>query len=82
MYVFGDLIVVGLDGSLAQVNPPKEIFTKMVDKAAKMYVDILKMNQRPVDGDAIRRFSCYTAVSGRSKYIALSDESSILFKIL
>jgi hypothetical protein len=78
MYVFRELIVVGLDGSLDQVNPPKEIFTQMVDKAAQAFVRSL--NRHPINREAIRRFSCYTAVSGRSKYIALSDESSILFK--
>jgi hypothetical protein len=49
----------------------------MVDKAAQALVDIFEKTQYPVDGGSIRRFSCYTAVSGKSKYIALSDESGM-----
>ena len=75
-------MLVGLDGSLAQINPPERLFTKMIDKAAQSLVDIFKRTQPPLDEESVRRFSCYTAVSGKSKYMALSDESSNLYYIL
>ena len=80
---------------MAQINPPELLFTKMIDKAAQSLVDIFqrdksaqslfdmfKRTKPPLDEESVRRFSCYTAVSGQSKYMALSDESSNLYYIL
>ena len=61
-----------LDGLLEQVNQKQQTFTQMIDTAAFAYYDHLKNGK--YDQEALRRFSCYTAVTGRSDHMALSDD--------
>lgn len=70
--IYNPLTQVSLNGSLAQVNPPVYVFSQMIDNAAEKYFN--ELMRYKTEQDSILRFSCYTAVSGRSEHIALSDE--------
>ena len=69
-------MLVELNGSIAHVNPTKKKLTQMIDLAAQNYFSELKQNW--LDTESIHRFACYTAVSGRSTNLALSEEPCML----
>ena len=65
-------MIVELNGSIAQVNPTKKKLTQLIDSAAQNYFNELKLNR--LDTESIHRFACYTAVSGRSTDLSLSED--------
>ena len=65
-------MTVELNGSIAQVNPTKKKLTQLIDSAAQNYFSELKRDS--LDTESIHRFACYTAVSGRSTDLSLSEE--------